>query len=116
MSTTDATTKTGQPRGLDPPDAPSSLPLPRFETPIVPQATISGRALVAAGAVRTLLARLPAGAVRRVRASAIDGQADGPRAVTLQIRPVAGPDIEVAVVKAVVITRASAGIAEVRPY
>src|SRR5215510_5761083 len=116
MSTTDATTKAGQPHGLEAPGAPSAQPLPRFETPIVPQATISGRALVAVVAIMTFLASLTTGAVMLVRAAATEWQADVAREVTIQIRPVAGHDIEMEVVKAVVIARASAGIAEVRPY
>src|SRR5262244_1916653 len=107
MSTTDATTKAGQPRGLDMPDAPSAQLLPRFETPIVPQATISGRALVAVVAIMTFLASLTTGAVMLVRTAANEWQADVAREVTIQIRPVAGHDIEMEVVKAVVIARAS---------
>ena len=98
MSTTDATTKAGQPRGLDVPDAPSAQPLLRFETPIVPRATISGRALVAVVAIMTFLASLTTGAVMLVRAAANEWQADVAREVTIQIRPVAGHDIEMEVV------------------
>ena len=116
MSTTDATTKAGQQREPDAPAAPSAQPLPRFETPIVPRATISGRALVAVVAIMTFLASLTTGAVLLVRAAANEWQADVAREVTIQIRPVAGQDIEIEVLKAVVIARASAGIAEVRPY
>jgi cell division transport system permease protein len=116
MSTTDVTTKAGQQREPDAPAAPSAQPLPRFETPIVPRATISGRALVAVVAIMTFLASLTTGAVLLVRAAANEWQADVAREVTIQIRPVAGQDIEIEVLKAVVIARASAGIAEVRPY
>ena len=94
MSTTDATTKAGQPHGLDAPDALSAQPLPRFETPSVPQAPISGRALVAVVAIMTFLASLTTGAVMLVRAAATEWQADVAREVTIQIRPVAGHDIE----------------------
>jgi cell division transport system permease protein len=116
MSTTDATIKAGQPRELDGQTALSAQTLPRFETPIVPQATISGRALVAVVAIMTFLASLTTGAVMLVRAAANEWQADVAREVTIQIRPVAGHDIEMEVVKAAVIARASVGIAEVRPY
>src|SRR5262249_51229477 len=114
MSTTDATTKAGQPHGLDAPRALSAQPLPRFETRIGPQARISGGALVAVVALMTFLASLTTGAVMLVRTAANEWQADVAREVTIQIRPVAGHDIEMEVVKAVVIARASAGIAEVR--
>src|SRR5262247_4159466 len=116
MSTTDATTKTGQPRGLDPPDAPSSLPLPRFETPIVPQSTISARALVAVVAIMTFLASLTTGAVMLVRAAANDWQSEVAREVTIQVRPAADRDIEADIAKAAAVARAASGVAEVRPY
>jgi cell division transport system permease protein len=51
-----------------------------------------------------------------VRALANEWQADVAREVTIQIRPVTGQDIEMEVVKAAVIARATQGIAEVRPY
>jgi cell division transport system permease protein len=64
----------------------------------------------------TFLASLTTGAVMLVRALANEWQADVAREVTIQIRPVTGQDIEMEVVKAAVIARASPGIAEVRPY
>src|SRR5262245_31012514 len=112
MSTTDVST------GIDrKPDAQgaTSPVLSRVESPIVPQATISGRALVAVVAIMTFLASLATGAVMLVRAAANVWQADLARQITIQIRPVAGRDIEMEVIKAAVIARASAGIAEVRP-
>src|SRR5207237_6347825 len=68
-------------------------PLPRFETPIVPKATIAGRALVAVIAIMTFLAALTTGAVLLVRAAASDWQADVSREVTIQIRPTSGRDL-----------------------
>jgi cell division transport system permease protein len=91
-------------------------PLPRVETPIVPQTTIAGRALVAVVAIMTFLASLTTGAVMLVRAAAADWQADVAREVTIQMRPVAGRDIEADIAKAAAIARAFPGIAEVRPY
>ena len=90
--------------------------LPRVETPIVPQSTIAGRALVAVVAIMTFLASLTTGAVMLVRAAAIDWQSDVAREVTIQVRPVAGRDIEADVAQAVAIARAFPGVAEVRPY
>jgi cell division transport system permease protein len=116
MSTTDAAMKTSAPGDHNAQAAPSAKPLPRFETPIVPQATISGRALIAVVAIMTFLASLTTGAVMLVRAAANEWQADVAREVTIQVRPVGGSDVEMEVVKAVVIARATAGIAEVRPY
>jgi cell division transport system permease protein len=91
-------------------------PLPRFDTAIVPQATMSGRALVAVVAIMTFLASLTAGAVMLVRAAASEWQADVGREVTIQVRPVVGRDTEADVAKAAELARASAGVAEVRPY
>ena len=116
MSMTDATMEAGRSRERDAPGALAVDQLPRFETPIVPQATISGRALVAVVAIMTFLASLTAGAVMLVRAAASDWQADVAREVTIQIRPVAGRDIEADIVEAADIARASPGVAEVRPY
>src|SRR4051795_12569787 len=101
MSTNDAAMEAEQSRGFDAPAAPPAESLPRFETPIVPQATISGRALVAVVAIMTFLASLTAGAVMLVRAAANEWQADVAREVTIQIRPAAGRDVEADVAKAV---------------
>src|SRR6266849_5241791 len=106
MSTTDASAETGRPRARE---AAAALPvdeLPPTETPIVPQSTISGRALVAVVAIMTFLASLTTGAVMLVRAAANEWQADVAREVTIQVRPVAGQDIEADVAKAVAIARA----------
>jgi cell division transport system permease protein len=114
MSTTDARMAAGEK-----PNSPAALlaqTLSRFETSIVPRATISARALIAIIAIMTFLASLTTGVVMVVRAAANEWQADVAREFTIQIRPVAGHDIEMEVVKAAVIARASAGIAEVRPY
>src|SRR5256886_10069485 len=91
-------------------------PLPRFETPIVPKATIAGRALVAVIAIMTFLAALTTGAVLLVRAAASDWQADVSREVTIQIRPTSGRDLEADAAAAAGIARALPGIAEVRPF
>jgi len=114
MSTTDATTQAGE--KADALGALSARMLPGVETPIVPRATISGRALLGVIAIMTFLASLTTGAVMLVRALANEWQADVAREVTIQIRPVTGQDIEMEVVKAAVIARATQGIAEVRPY
>jgi cell division transport system permease protein len=93
-----------------------SGPLPRIETPIVPKATIAGRALVAVVAIMTFLAALTIGAVLLIYAAAGDWQADVAREVTIQIRPASGRDIDADVDKAAGIARGFPGIAGVRPY
>src|ERR1700732_1068405 len=94
----------------------AELPLPRFEAPIVPKATIAGRALIAVIAIMTFLASITIGAVMLLRAAAGDWQSELAREVTIQIRPEAGRDIEADIGKAAAIAGAVRGIAEVRPY
>jgi cell division transport system permease protein len=99
--------------------APETLPhegMPRIETPIVPKTTIAGRALVAVVAIMTFLASLTIGAVMLVRAAASDWQSEVAREATIQIRPMAGRDIEDDIGRAVIIARSFAGIDDVRPY
>jgi cell division transport system permease protein len=88
--------------------------LPRCETPIVPKGTISGRALTGVIAIMTFLAALATGAVMLVRAAALDWQSEVAREVTIQVRAVAGRDIEADVLKATAIARAFPGISDVR--
>jgi cell division transport system permease protein len=118
MSTTDTAMPTGNEREVAAGAGPATLAVtpPRRETPIVPQATIAGRALVAVVAIMTFLGALTTGAVMLVRSATAEWQADVAREVTIQVRPVAGRDIEADVAKAAAIARASPGIAEVRPY
>jgi cell division transport system permease protein len=107
------------PDGPDPGDAAASaadMPLPRFEAPIVPKATIAGRALIAVIAIMTFLASITIGAVMLLRAAAGDWQAELAREVTIQVRPVAGRDIEADIVRAAAVAVAVRGIAGVRPY
>jgi cell division transport system permease protein len=94
----------------------AEMPLPSFEAPIVPKATIAGRALIAVIAIMTFLASITIGAVMLLRAAAGDWQSDLAREVTIQIRPVSGRDIEADLAKAAAIARAIHGIADVRPY
>jgi len=88
----------------------------RIMSPIVPRASISGRALVAVVAIMTFLASITTGAVLLVSASAAEWQSDVASEITIQVRPLAGRDVErdtAAVVEAV---RGQAGIIEVRPF
>jgi cell division transport system permease protein len=116
MSMSNAIMQEGGSRALDDPSSLAAEPPPRFETPIVPQATISGRALVGVVAIMTFLASLTIGAVMLVRSAANEWQADVAREVTIQIRAAAGRDLETEVAKTVAIARAIPGVAEVRPY
>jgi cell division transport system permease protein len=88
----------------------------RNMSPIVPRASISGRALVAVVAIMTFLASITTGAVLLVSASAAEWQSDVSSEITLQVRPVPGRDLDrdsAAVVEAM---RSQPGIVEVRPF
>ena len=88
----------------------------RAEAPLVPRSTIGGRALVAVIAIMTFLAALTTGCVVLVVSAAAEWQSDVAREMTIQVRPVAGRDIDADVGKATALARATPGIAEVRPY
>ena len=90
--------------------------LPRFDTPLVPRNSISGRALIAVVAIMTFLASLTTGAVMLIAASASEWQADVAREVTIQIIPAPGRDVDAAVTKAATVARAFPGIGEVQAY
>jgi cell division transport system permease protein len=99
--------------------APVRMPsgqLPRFDSPLVPRNSISGRALVAVVAIMTFLASLTTGAVMLVTTAASEWQSNVSREVTIQIIPAAGLDVDGAVDKAAAVARAFPGIGEVRPY
>jgi cell division transport system permease protein len=96
--------------------APLRARAPPASAPIVPKDSISGRSLAAVIAIMTFLAALTTGAVMMVVSAASDWQSDVSREVTIQVRPAAGRDLEADVRKAVEITRAAPGIAEVQAY
>jgi len=99
--------------------APPRMPggaLPRFETPLVPRNSISGRALVAVVAIMTFLASLTTGAVMLIAAAASEWQSDVAREVTIQVIPAPGRDVDATVGKAAAVARAFPGIGDVRPY
>jgi len=98
-----------------PPHMPG-VPMPRFETALVPRNSISGRALVAVVAIMTFLASLTTGAVILVGTAASEWQSDVAREVTIQVIPAPGRDVDATVAKAASVARAFPGIAEVRPY
>jgi cell division transport system permease protein len=85
-------------------------------SPIVPRASIAGRALVAVVAIMTFLASITTGTVLLVSASASEWQSEVASEITIQVRPVAGRDLDrdaAAVTEAI---RTQPGIVEVRPF
>src|SRR4051795_571898 len=88
----------------------------RNRSPIVPRASIAGRALIAVVAIMTFLASITTGAVLLVAASAAEWQSEVASEITVQLRPRAGRDLERDTQAAVEALRAQAGIVEVRPF
>jgi cell division transport system permease protein len=93
-----------------------SEPLPRFETPLVPRNSISGRALVAVVAIMTFLVSLTTGAAVLVTKAAGEWQSDISREVTIQIMPAPGRDLDVSANRAASVARSVTGVVDVRPY
>ena len=85
-------------------------------SPIVPRASISGRALVAVVAIMTFLASITTGTVLLVSASAAEWQSEVGSEITIQVRPQAGRDVERDVAAAAEAMRAEPGIVEIRPF
>src|SRR6185437_16499486 len=86
--------------------------LPRFDTPLVPRNSISGRALIAVLAIMTFLASLITGAVLLIGSAANEWQSDVSREMTIQIIPAPGRNLDAAVDKAAAAARAFAGIGD----
>jgi cell division transport system permease protein len=88
----------------------------RNMSPIVPRASISGRALVAVVAIMTFLASITTGTVLLVSASAAEWQSEVASEITMQVRPQAGRDLERDVTAAVEAMRTQPGIVQVKPF
>ena len=97
-----------------PPTRPRDDARPRFDAPIVPRNSISGRALIAVVAIMTFLVSLTTGAVLQIYAAAGDWQAEVAREVTIQVRPASGRALDADVERAAALARALPGVAEVR--
>jgi cell division transport system permease protein len=85
-------------------------------SPIVPRASIAGRALVAVVAIMTFLASITTGAVLLVSASAAEWQSEVASEITIQVRPAAGRDIERDTAAVAEAMRTLPGIVEIRPF
>ena len=107
------------PRTPPVPETGTGRPLPlsaRNVSPIVPRATISGRALIAVVAIMTFLASITTGAVLLVRASAAEWQSEISSEVTIQVRPAQGRDLDRDVRATVETVRGTAGVLDVRAF
>ena len=85
-------------------------------SPIVPRASIAGRALIAVVASMTFLASITTGGVLLVSASAAEWQSEVASELTVQVRPAPGRDLESDVAGVTQALRAQAGIVEARPF
>src|ERR1700732_2833380 len=63
-------------------------------SPIVPRASIAGRAVVAVVAIMTFLGSMTTWTVLLVNASAEEWQSEVASEITIQVRPIAGRDLE----------------------
>jgi cell division transport system permease protein len=99
--------------GQERPQVPATA---RNLSPIVPRASIAGRALVAVVAIMTFLASITTGTVLLVSASAAEWQSEVASEITIQIRPVAGRDLDRDAAAVTQAMRNQPGIVEVRPF
>jgi cell division transport system permease protein len=88
----------------------------RNMSPIVPRASISGRALVAVVAIMTFLASITTGTVLLVSASAAEWQSEVASEITIQVRPLSGRDRDRDAAAVTEAMRAQPGIVETRPF
>src|SRR6188474_2437647 len=88
----------------------------RNMSPIVPRASIAGRALVAVVAIMTFLASITTGAVLLINAPAAEWQSEVASEITIQVRPVAGRNLERDVTAVAAAAREHPGFLDVRPY
>lgn len=87
---------------------------PRFEAPIVPRNSISGRALIAVVGIMTFLASLTVGAVILVNHSAENWRSDVSSEITIQVRPAPNRNLDADVDRAAALTKGITGIAGVK--
>jgi cell division transport system permease protein len=99
--------------GYDRPQVPARA---RNLSPIVPRASIAGRALVAVVAIMTFLASITTGTVLLVDASATEWQSEVASELTIQVRPVSGRDLDHDAAAVADAMRAQPGIVEIRPF
>src|ERR1700732_4766184 len=88
----------------------------RNMSPIVPRASIAGRALIAVVAIMTFLASMTTGAVLLISASAAEWQSEVASEITIQVRPAPGRDIDRDAAAVAEAMRTQSGIIEIRPF
>jgi cell division transport system permease protein len=103
------------PEALPEPEKPRERPLGR-NMPLVPAASIAGRALVTVIAIMTFLAGITAGGVQLMADASAGWRASVAREVTIQVRPVPGRPIDEDVAKAAALAKSIPGVSDVRVY
>lgn len=98
------------------PEADADDPSRHGQQPLVPAASISGRALVTVIAIMTFLAGLTAGTAQLVAEASAGWRSSVAREVTIQVRPTAARDVDADVARAVELARATPGVLSVRAY
>jgi len=84
--------------------------------PLVPASSIAGRALVTVIAIMTFLAALTAGGAILVTHASSEWRGSVAREMTVQVRQIAGRDVDVAAQKAGEVARAQPWVGEVKVY
>src|SRR5258708_39608590 len=85
-------------------------------SPIVPRASIAGRALVAVVAIMTFLASITTGTVLLVSASAAEWQSEVASEIPVQVRPQAGRDLDRDSAAAAEAMRTQPYVVQVKPF
>jgi cell division transport system permease protein len=88
----------------------------RREMPLVPAASIAGRALVTVIAIMTFLASLSAGTAILITEASRGWQSTVSQEATIQVRPVAGRDLDADARKAADIAAHTPGVTDVRTF
>jgi cell division transport system permease protein len=110
-----------EPAPAPPPSAPAAPgPAPGFAgrrgTPLLPESSLAGRALIIVIVIMAFLASITAGSVQLIAEASAGWSSAVSREMTVQIRPRPGRDIELDIQRAADIIRRTAGIADVRIY
>lgn len=101
-------------RDAAPADIETLPPGLRRGQPLVPAATIAGRALVTVVAILTFLAALTASLAQVVAVTSQDWRSSVAREVTIQVKPVGRIDVEAELAKAAAAARLAHGVESVR--
>ena len=84
----------------------------RKDMPLVPISSIAGRALITVVAIMTFLGSLTAGSAVLIADASREWRQSVSQEMTIQVRPMAGRDIDAEVAKAAAIARATPAVAE----